>query len=330
MNTAQQDHNTKTTRTFPVGNTVLLGILIAVQMGLVLLGIFFRPSAQDRIHQYNVTVMPLADGSLDIQYDFVWEALDASEPLTWVEIGMANHAYVVYPDSLSPNILFYEQTQEDDYTALRLDFAQSYSGGDILEFSFKINQKLMLCKNDQGYFYEFVPGWFNAVPVDQYEFRWIRGDKPDEVFRGSLDCGEYVKMFVQYGPTAFDGCNTVSHEPFNDDGAYNELQETRIGVAIMCGLFAVLLIFAEVYIIDSYVSYGRGRGFLTGYGHHVHTYGRANPYYIRARDQHIAKTQRSGGGRSGGCACACACACAGGGRAGCSQKDTFAFPRHKK
>jgi Asp-tRNA(Asn)/Glu-tRNA(Gln) amidotransferase A subunit family amidase len=54
----------------------------------------------------------------------------------------------------------------------------------------------------------------------------------------------------------------------------------------------------------------------------MHTYGRPNPHYIRARNAYNA-THRSRGGGSGGCACACACACAGGGRAGCSQKDTY-------
>jgi len=101
--------------------------------------------------------------------------------------------------------------------------------------------------------------------------------------------------------------------------------------AILCAMLlvaerdlgAALLIIAEVYIVDSYVSYGRGRGFLTGHGYYVHTYGRSNPYYIRQRDKYIATHRSNSGGRSGGCACACACACAGGGRAGCSQKDTY-------
>lgn len=328
-NTKQQDKYAKTNRTFPLGNTVLLIFIIAIQIGLILFGVFFQPSPQDRIQQYHVTVTPLSDGSLDIQYDFVWEALDPSEPLTWVEIGMANSAYTVYADSLSPNILFCQKKEEGDYISLRLDFQQSYSGGDVVEFSFKVNQKYMLCKNEQGYFYEFIPCWFNSIQVDQYEFRWSRHGEPDEIFRGSLDYGEYVKMFVQYGQTDFDGCDIVSYEPFDDSGAYDQLQEDKIGVLILCCIAAALLIIAEVYIVDSYVSYGRGRGFLTGYGHHIHTYGRSNPHYTRARARHIANSQRangarSGGFRSGGCACACACACAGGGRAGCSQKDTFA------
>ena len=43
-------------------------------------------------------------------------------------------------------------------------------------------------------------------------------------------------------------------------------------------------------------------------GYYIHTYGRSNPLYIRARDRYNATHSRSS---------------AGGGRAGCSQKDTY-------
>ena len=182
----------------------------------------------------------------------------------------------------------------------------------------------MLCKNESGYFYEFVPGWFNAIQVEQYEFLWLMDGSKDYVQRGNLSYGEYSKMTVQYGMNDFAGCQTVKYYPFDDDGAYNDLQEDKVGIIILCCLGAALLIIAEVYIVDSYVSYDRGRGFLSGHGYYIHTYGRSNPHYIRARDRYNATHSRSSGGRSGGgCACACACACAGGGRAGCSQKDTY-------
>ena len=195
---------------------------------------------------------------------------------------------------------------------------------DIFEFSFKINQRDMLCQNASGYFYEFVPGWFNAIRVEQYKFTWSRKGKDDLVQTGSLDYGEYSSMYVQYGKEDFTGCKVCDYFPFDKDGAYNELEEEKAVAAAMCCLGAALLIIAEVYIVDSYVSYSRGRGFLSGYGYHVHTYGRSNPHYIRARDKYNEEHgHHSGGFRGGGgCACACACACAGGGRAGCSQKDT--------
>lgn len=318
-----EDAYTKTNRTFPVGNTVLLVAIIAVQIGLIVLGIRYVPKPQDVIHRYDVTVEPLEDGSLDIQYRLVWEALDASEPLTWVEIGMANYNYSVYADTVSDNIRDYEKQNVDDYVSLRLDLDREYSGGEVLEICFTVNQRDMLCEDEKGYFYEFVPCWFNAIRVERYEFRWCKDGQDDLVWRGSLDYGEYFMMTARYGKDEFSGCRLVQYEPFDDAGAYDELAEDKASVLVLCCLGAALLIIAQVYIVDSYVSYGRGRGFLTGHGYHVHTYGRSNPYYVRAREKYNAKYGGRSGGRSGGCACACACACAGGGRAGCSQKDTF-------
>ena len=314
------ENDIKRNRTFPVWGTILLVVIVAAQIGLIVLGICYQPKPQDLIHLYKVTVQPLEDGSLDIEYRLVWEALDEDEDLTWVEIGMANENFSVYPDSVSSNIKTYSTYSDSYYVSLQLDFENAYSAGDVIDFSFKINQRNMLCENGKGYFYEFVPGWFNAIQVKEYEFLWLTQGAKTLDLRGSLDYGEYRTMFVQYGKEDFDGCRLYGYEPFDDEDAYDELAEDKGLTVIACCLVAILLIVAEVYIVDSYVSYRRGRGFLNDYGYYVHTYGRRNPHYVRARDKYNAK-HGNRSGRGGGCACACACA--GGGRAGCSQKDTY-------
>lgn len=319
-------------RTFPVGNTVLLVLLVAVQVCLVIFAVRYSPQPQDIIRDYTVTVEPREDGSLDIEYRFHWEAVDTSEELTWVEIGMANPNYTVYPSSVSPNVSSHPPISEDGYVALRLDFNSVYKGGDTLGFGFKVNQKQMLCQSGDGYLYEFVPGWFNSTPVENYEFRWKASEDTVSaagaelrdgyyVWSGSFGCGEFTQMAVRYSSDAFAGQATVERTPFDSSGAYNELEEEKGVVCMMVCLVVIVLLIFEVYIVDSYVSYNRGRGFLSGYGHRVHTYGRLNPHYRRAHAHHTSQNSR--GGFGGGCACACACACAGGGRAGCSQKDTY-------
>ena len=317
---SERNHN-EIKRTFPKTKAILLAIILAVQIGLVIFGFTFTPKPQDVIKQYDVTVSPQADGSLDIEYHLVWKALDENEPLTWVEIGMANSNFTVQHDSVSNNVRDYYKNNQDGHVTLRLDFNQPYFGGAVLDIRFTVNQRDMLCRNEQGYFYEFVPGWFNAIPVENYDFRWKMAGG-DLRWQGSLDYGQYCIMSAQYDNLKFAGQRTVQYVPFRGSGAHSQ---PRIDTALPCCLIAAILILAEVYIIDSFVSYRRGRGFLTGHGHHIHTHGRTNPHYVRARAIHNATHHggRSGGGRSGGCACACACACAGGGRAGCSQKDTF-------
>ena len=141
-------------RTFPISKTILLLLIIALQIGLIYFSFSYKPKPQDLIHQYNVTVTPLDDGSLDIEYYFLWEALDPSEELSWVEIGMANENYSVYPDSLSPNIRNYEQYfNPEGYVSLDLYFNDKYSNGDKFEISFKISQRDMLCQSQSNYFY---------------------------------------------------------------------------------------------------------------------------------------------------------------------------------
>lgn len=316
-------------RTFPRKNTIWLCVCVLLQIVLLLLAVFWRPTPQDKIEEYRVTVTPLDDGTLDIEYYLKWTPLDKDEPLTWIEVGTANEQFAIDHTYNSSNIDSITKQTEDGYTGVRIDLDRAYRAGETLEISFKINQKRILCRDENGYFHEFVPGWFNATPVEHYEFRWKNGGpEGDHVWNGDLDCGEYVLLKVRYNdPHAFDGQNTVNYEPFEDSGAYDELWEAKFGVVMMIIFGIVLLFITELYIVDSYVSYHRGRGFLSGYGHHVHVYGRVNPRYSRACAQHQAKSSHSGGR---GCACACACACAGGGRAGCSQKDTYALVKRRK
>lgn len=327
----------KNRRKFPAKNTAIIAVCVVVQMVLIFLAVTAKAEPQDVIENYRVTVEPLEDGSLDIEYSFLWKAIDTTEELTWVDIGMPNAMFTVYEDSVSGNIKEYTEIYEDGYTGVRLDFQRGYKGGENLKFSFKVNQEYMLCKDSDSYFYEFVPCWFNSTPVEKYEFRWKKTDSSFGAdgakqkngyytWSGAFACGEYEIMQVSYDLSAFTDAETVEYEPFYSGGAYNQLAEDRtIKIAVFCVVIAGILV-VEIYLLDSHVSYRRGRGFLIGYGHPIHTYGYQNPKYIRAynRAHTSTSTGRGGGGfRGGGCACACACACAGGGRAGCSQKDTY-------
>lgn len=336
----KNDYSAKTIearKKFPVKNTAIIAICVVAQLFLIYFAVTAKAEPQDIIEKYTVTVEPLKDGSLDVEYSFLWKAIDTTEELTWVEIGMPNGMFTVYDNSVSGNIKEYSGIYDEGYTAVRLDFKRGYIGGENIKFSFKVNQKYMLCKDMHNYFYEFVPGWFNSTPVENYEFKWKNTDLCDEAdgaklkngyytWTGSFDCGEYETMQVSYAPDAFKDVEVVEYEPFYTEGAYNQLEENRTGNRVLYSIGIIILLCVEIYLLDSHVSYRRGRGFLVGYGHPIHTYGYQNPRYIRAynRAHTSTSTGRGGGGfRGGGCACACACACAGGGRAGCSQKDTY-------
>lgn len=321
-------------RTLPVKDMVILSVLLILQVLLILIMVTYTPKPQDTIRRYEVIVEPLENGTLDVRYDITWTALDETQPLTWVEIGMPVRNYSIYRESISDTIIRSEPYQDEDYYSHRFYLKDSYKGGETVQFSFTINVPNLLMSRKGDYIYEFVPSWFNEIPVEEFIFKWkLSGhvlshnatstEDGYAVWRGKLDCGGYVNMAVRYEHAAFNPViPPVPYKTFDDSGAYNALEEEKFSVGALLGLICLAMVAWEVYIIDGFVSYHRGRGFLRGYGHRVHTYGRVNPHYSRAYRAHNSS---SGGGGGRGCACACACACAGGGRAGCSQKNTTAL-----
>jgi len=333
--TKDKKHGKLSHRAFPKSKLVLLIILIALQVGAIVLAVFYVPSPQDRIDSYTVTINPCADGTLDITYDFVWTPLDKTEPLTWIKIGIPNGQATIDRDSLSDEISYANVVDDYGYSYVELYLVYTKYAGKTFQFSFTVHQAGMLCKDSNGYFYEFIPGWFNETPVESFCLRWKADNATQEgntilqdgyyTYQGTLDVGTYYAVKMHYPLDAFSDEATVStYYPFDSSGVYDELADDRSGFIVFMVLICIVLAFAELSAIDSFVSYHRGRGFMRGYGHYIHINGHSNPYY-RAEAAKRAAASRASGGHSGGhgCACACACACAGGGRAGCSRKDTY-------
>lgn len=324
-------------RTFPKRNTVIIIFLVIIQVALIGFAVLYEDKPKDIIDSYEITATPNSDGTVDLEYSFVWTPVDKFEDLTWVEIGLANYEYEIYQESCSENIsLTFDSLYPYDYSGVRLFFDRAYSSGETLAFSFKIRQSAILCEDDGGMFYSFIPGWFNSTPVKSYTFRWKSDDVTSAntdtiengyyVWKGEMNCGEYVEMNIGYPKNHFENADVVDYFPFNPSGVYNDLGVGKTIVAVICVIAVLLLVIAELFIIDSFISYNRGRGFMGGYGYPMHIYGRTNALYIREKRAYRSTLPYNSGyhgGGGGGCACACACACAGGGRAGCSQKDTF-------
>ena len=316
-------------RKFPVLSTFLLLLLLALQIFLVICAFRYQPEPQDVIEDYTVTVRPSVDGSLDVEYRFTWTALDPEEDLTWVEIGMANPNFTVLGERSYNIVSAYPYTDEEGYCSARIYFNRPYRSGETLEFYFTVNQRSILSTTGTDRLYEFIPSWFNGTPVRHYTFYFDKfygsiassnADREDDEFliwEGEMPCGTYVPMGVVYNSFPASAA-AVRYQPFDDGGCYDALAEDKASMVGVMILLILVIAVGELFIIDAFVSYVKGRGFMRGYGHHVHVYGYRNPHYISASSAH----RGSGGGGGGGCACACACACAGGGRAGCSQKDT--------
>lgn len=258
----------------------------------------------DRIDLYQVEVAPRADGTLDILYDIRWTVLDSIRegPLTWVKIGMANYDFDV--ESFGGDVVS-QRRMSGPYAAFNLN--RGYRRKETARIRFQVHQERMLCKSFDGSdsaFYEFSPGWFNAIRVERYRFIWNLSGEPlshnadhaqgGKLFwEGTLDKGETRSMEVSYPLDAFTDPELVKWRP------YETGRDSGEGAGLPGVKYIVLytLIAAFCVGMPSGGSYRHGRGYRSGGG---------------------------GGGCACACAgCACACACAGGGRAGCANKDFY-------
>lgn len=299
----------------------------------------FRPL--DRMRLYEVDAVPREDGTLDITYHLQWEVLDDSRegPLEEVRIGLANNRCTLtdaggdivnfsdFVKSVTGETTFVwedgtESPEPDIHWGVDYQIAnpggegwliifrlnRSFYKGECADFWFTVHQQDMLCDGRSRVFYDFTPGWFPEMEVEQYRFTWkeepfpIQASNEDRredgllIWEGSMKAGEYRTMKVFYDGETFADAKKVAWSaadlPQGGDTFQNRL---RTWLSDMLSM--VLVLIAVVLRIFLPGSYRRGRG----YGGHR-------------------------GGSGGGCACACAgcacaCACAGGGRAGCSRKD---------
>ena len=132
----------------------------------------------------------------------------------------------------------------------------------------------MLATDGNEIFYEFIPGWFNYIEVKHYSFNFLEygniashnGDSQDSkwlTWEGSLDYGYYRRMRVTYN--SFDAA-VVRYKKFDESGSYDGIAFDRSVMRVGMILLIVLMAVGEVFIVDPYVSYNLGHGFLHGYG----------------------------------------------------------------
>lgn len=290
-------------------NLLVFISIMVIGIGIFTAYIIWGTLPLDKILDYEVVVYPQEDGSLEITYSYRWKVLNDSRegPLTWVSLGIPNSAcrLMSYKGAIAGLHSGYYADGLIDF-----DLDRAYQKGEIAEFSFKIHQGRMLCRNKADAslpYFDFAPGWFEQIDVEHYRFLWKgspyiretnadRKEGNDYIWEGSLKKGERLWMKLYYEEAAFTDPELVDWTPApGNTGGENSVDEALAAVILMLTGW-----------IGYKASWGRGK----------HLYGRGRGYYGH------------GGTGGHGCACACAgcacaCACAGGGRAGCSRKDFY-------
>lgn len=315
---------------------------ILILLSLLLIGAAAFAAPLDEIQEYHIQVNPRHDGSLDMQFHIRWKVLNASKegPLTWVRVGIPNsHVSEITPLSGNIEKIAYSGSGGD---YVRIDLEREYFAGEYLDIDFSIRQAYVSRLKDGKYIFDYTPGWFDDIEVKEIEIRWEADDLASSdsdvlengyyVWRGSLKPGRRMNIRVSYPESRFEDVQlSMPAAPGASDDRF-----AGGGLFIL-----IILLFVRVSAVllnedNKPAAYYRYRGFagtdkvvrvgetdaLKDVG--VDTSGvvfGTNENQLGYRHYHIPRTH-SHGGRVG-CACACACACAGGGRAGCSQKDTY-------
>lgn len=286
----------------------------------------------DVILNYDITITPNDDATLEMNYKIKWKVLDSSSegPLTWVKIGVPNK----YVSNLKSNVNNVEKINyySDNGAYIAIYFKQNYYQGEIVDIDFSFHQDYIFNENGNNIEFRFNPGWFSEIRVLSYNIFWSKQigtpiysnyeNQNDDyyIWSGSFDYNETTNVDVKYNKSTFVNANY--------DKQYSNKTKTfaQDVLPVILSILFILGFFTIVFIINkksknAYYSY---RGFSGPRFYYWHPL-----FYNRGYDRKGEKVSppptvnNSGGGSSSGshCACACACACAGGGRAGCSRKD---------
>ena len=280
----------------------------------------------DEISNYNITVNPRNDGTLDIETSITWKVLDSDSegPLTWVKIGIPNY-HVDNIKALSDTISKIDY-YEDDGAFIRIDFNKSYYKGDTVTFNYSFHQSYMYYLEDNKVIYSYTPGWFDKIKVkslmlkwnkngvEEINDSWFASDSTYYIYSKSLDFGEKFTLDVTYDRNHF---TTI-----NEKATYTNKSKSTLQALMPLLVFVIIFAFIIIVITianskaDKYRQYRGFRGQRLYYFNHSYIFfyrgfNKDGTPYVNSSSGHVS---------SGGFSCACACACAGGGRAGCSRK----------
>ena len=297
----------------------------------------------DEILNYITTVEPRDDGTLDIKYHIEWKVLDSTTegPLKWVKIGIPNQ-HVNEIKKLTNNISNVRYIVNNG-NYVRVDFDKSYNAGEVVEFEFSLHQSYMYSINSSKgkVTYEFTPGWFSDIKVDQAVIQWKadnikkhngKANGPYIVWKKKLGKGKKITAKVEYTVSNFQldyatekdnkttiGSTRKSTTNQNSGSSASSIIFIGIILVVVISLIIVLEVIspAPYYMHGGYGYYGGGYR-----SYHINIF-RGQPSRWGPDDGMFGGDSFGGENDNSGSSCACACACAGGGRAGCAKKDFY-------
>lgn len=272
----------------------------------------------DEIQDYIIKVDMRSDGTMDINYHIEWKVLDSTSegPLEWVKIGIPNK-HVDEIQGKGNNIKSIKYIN-DGGSYVRIDFDRKYEKNEIVKFDFSIHQSYMYILEDDKHIcrYSFTPGWFDDIDVKHMKIMWSNinvldstASIEDDGFliweKDNMSAGARMNASVKYNMDVF---STNPDQQFVDevkaDRNHNDSINYKKAIIVI-----IVIIVIVVGIVWLCVKFG-GDDYHGGWGGGSSTYIHTHSSCVHSSCACVSH-------------CACACACAGGGRAGCSIKDTY-------
>ena len=242
----------------------------------------------DEIVNYEITVDVNDDATLDMVYHIDWKVLDSTSegPLTWVRVGIPNKHYISM-EALSDTIDDISYSSSGGSYA-RIDLDRAYYAGEVASFDFKLVQDYMyeVGRDNQGEaVYEFTPGWFDDIVVDNILVRW-NGDKVERIAPAAkqrkgyytwntwLDKGETFTITVGYADDAFAFDIDKTIEGDDDTGYYYDYDDSSdpigdtvvgiIGFGVLIAMGWGFISFIRGLVEGVSELFDRGSGFSSG------------------------------------------------------------------
>ena len=242
----------------------------ALLMSVLCMSFSSKAADLDEILNYVITVDVNDDATLHMVYHIDWKVLDSTSdgPLSWVIIGTPNKHYSNL-NALSSNIKEIRYTT-DNGSGARITLDRDYYKDEVISFDFELTQDYMYQMNlltDGETVYQFIPGWFDEINVDNLVIRWNADNVISVSPSATLEDGYYVweaklpkgaryKVDITYdnGAYNFSKDKEIAPQKTKFQMFWDEYGPAIIVVAVIVGGVAFILIIKTIVDLIGWVN----------------------------------------------------------------------------
>ena len=151
---------------------LLFAFFLVILLSLIP-SIVLAQTGTDVIRDYRIDVQPQDDASLINTYTINWCVIsDAAGPLTGIYVGLPNLNYQIM--DLSGDASAVQSADQGAYSRVNVVLTKPVNANECVTVTFRIHQMELAhldeAKGQIGF--QFIPGWFDEVPVNHLQVTW--------------------------------------------------------------------------------------------------------------------------------------------------------------